>query len=178
MRKRLFFLAALLATAAQAQIPLFDHDPRGRVPEEFEYAQERPVEFPALPAADKLLPFDPGRPTSMRFYVDGDSVSVGEDGVVRYTLVVEGDAGTRNIMYEGVRCKTAERKTYGFGQPDGSWSRARDPQWEQYAYDVPRRTLYVNFLCPLKGPIRTAEEGVQALREGAHPLVRQFQSTN
>jgi len=172
---RLLLLCTLLAPLwAHAQIPLFDRDPRGAVPEEVEIFKEEQLNLPAAPEQKNLIAFDPGRPTTMKFYVDAASVSVGQDQVVRYTLVVTGDEDTRNVMYEGVRCKSDERKTYAYGRRDGTWSLARDPQWEAFRYDVPRRTLYRNFLCPLRGPVQSADEAVGALRNGVHPLVKQF----
>lgn len=160
--------------AVHADVPLFNHDPRGTVPEEVETYTEQQLKLPPAPTEDNLVAFDPGRRTTMKFYVDTASIAVGADQIVRYTLVVTGDADTRNVMYEGVRCKTNERKTFAYGKRDGSWSEARDPQWESVDYDVPRVTLYRNFLCPLKGPIQSAEEGVNALRNGVHPLVKQL----
>lgn len=174
MLVRFALLALALPLAVHAQVPLFNQDPRGTVPEEVETFNEQQIALPALPNERDLLPFDPERRTSMKFYVDAASISVGKDEVVRYTLVVTGDGDTRNTMYEGLRCKTAEKKTYAFGQRDGTWSKARDPQWESIRYDVPRLTLARNFLCPLKGPIQTAKEGVEALRNGIHPQVQQF----
>lgn len=174
MLKRLLFCTLLAPLGAHAQIPLFNHDPRGTVPEEVEIFKEEQLNLPAAPEQKNLIAFDPGRRTTMKFYVDAASVSVGQDQVVRYTLVATGDEDTRNVMYEGVRCKSDERKTYAYGKRDGSWSTARDPQWESFQYDVPRKTLYRNFLCPMKGPVQSAKEGVDALRSGMHPLVKQF----
>lgn len=176
MSVRFVFLALALPLVAHAQVPLFNQDPRGTVPEEIEAFNEQEATFPAAPKERDLLPFDPEHRTSMKFYVDAASISVGTDQVVRYTLVVTGDGDTRNVMYEGLRCKTREKKTYGFGQRDGTWSKARDPQWESIGHDGPRLTLSRNFLCPLKGPIQSAEEGVGALRNGIHPQVQMLQS--
>jgi len=146
------------------------------VPAEEDEFKEQKTELPAAPREGDLLQFDPGVPTTMRFYVDGASLSVGADDVVRYTLVVAGEGDTRNIMYEGLRCKTKEYKTYSYGQKDGSWSKARDPQWESIRRDPPRMRLYTDFLCPLGGPIRTPKEGVGALRAGVHPQVESLRT--
>lgn len=169
---RFLLFALALPFSAYAQVPLFNQDPRGTVPAEENIFKEQELVLPAAPEKRDLLAFDPGRRTSMKFYVDPASLSVGEDEVVRYTLVITGDGDTRNVMYEGLRCETIERKTYAFGQADGTWSRARDPQWESIAGDAPRMALYRNFLCPLKGPIQTAKEGVNALENGIHPQVQ------
>lgn len=169
----LFGLCAPLS--AGAQIPLFNSDPRGPVPQEVETFNEEGITLPAAPKDRDLLRFDPGMPTSMRFYVDAPSISVGKDGVVRYTLVIAGDGETRNIMYEGLRCNVGERKTYAYGRADGSWSRARDPQWESLGRDIPRVTLSRDFFCPLRWHIATPAEGVDALERGIHPKVEMMQ---
>lgn len=168
-----FFLLLGLAVPmrAGADIPLFNTDPRGPVPEEVERFTEGKVEFPAAPRDRDLLRFDPGKPTSMRFYVDAASISVGQDGVVRYTLVIAGDGTARNVTYEGFRCNVDERKVYAYGREDGSWSPAHDPRWTSTGSDLPRKTLARDFLCPLGRPVKTAEDGVNALEQGIHPEV-------
>ena len=40
------------------------------------------------------------------------SLTVGTDGVVRYTVVVTSPAGARNVNYEGIRCDTYEWRLY------------------------------------------------------------------
>lgn len=177
MRFRLTALIALcLPLAVAAQIPLFNQDPRGPVSPEEENFQEQAAEFPEAPEEQQLLAFDIGRPTTMKFYIDPASITIGEDEVVRYTLVAVGDVGTRNVMYEGLRCKTAEYKVYGYGQRDGSWSKAYDPQWQSVNHDAPRKMLYNDFFCPLKGPIRSQAEGIDALQRGIHPRIRMMRS--
>ncbi len=156
---------------AGAQIPLFNTDPRGPVPQEVETFNEEGIALPPAPKDRDLLRFAPGMPTSMRFYVDSASISVGKDDVVRYTLVIAGDGDTRNVMYEGLRCNVGEHKVYAYGQADGTWSPARDPQWNRLGRDIPRQTLASDFLCPLRWRIDTPAEGVEALERGIHPRV-------
>ena len=86
--------------------------------------------LPAAPTKENLLPFYVSATTTMNFALDGQSLSVDTDGVVRYVLVVTSRAGATNTSYEGIRCPTGEKKLIALGQADGSWSRARHDRWE------------------------------------------------
>lgn len=92
--------------------------------------QEIAVQLPTVPVAENLLPFYVSPIATQTFAIDAKSLSVGSDGVVRYTLVTTSAAGVKNISYEGIRCQSWEHKLYAFGHPDGSWSRSRRNQWE------------------------------------------------
>jgi hypothetical protein len=134
--------------------------------------EESPVRLPAAPKADALIAFDPRRPTTMKFLVDPASVSVGADGIVRYTLVARGDGAAMNVSYEGIRCKTRERKTYAYGRADGTWYQPKDPQWVTIGGSPttgPSFALYEDFFCPARVIVSTAVEAVEGLRLGAHP---------
>jgi hypothetical protein len=92
--------------------------------------QEIAVQLPPAPVSDNLLPFYVSPTATQQFAVDAKSISVGADGVVRYTLVSTSREGARNISYEGIRCATFEKKIYALGQDDGSWARSRRNQWD------------------------------------------------
>ncbi|MGH8681857.1 MAG: CNP1-like family protein [Burkholderiales bacterium] len=140
--------------------------------------QEQRVTLPLYPKEERLIRFDTGPASTLRFFVDRDSLSVGEDGVVRFTLVAKSDEAT-NVSYEGIRCSMRERKVYAYGQPDGAWREARAAQWVRIGppvTDLHRFVLWDDYFCPGRAPIRTANEGVDALRLGGHPRAREFQS--
>ena len=134
---------------------------------------ESKVTLPPAPKAEDLIKFDAG-PTRRSFehFVDGAALSLGEDGVIRYTLVITSDAGARNVTYEGMRCKPAERKVYAYGRRDGAWSTARDQEWHEIDKSTgegPLFILYNDFFCPGRGAVASAGEAVAALKAGAHP---------
>lgn len=91
--------------------------------------QEEKVTPPAAPDADKLIPFEVSVDNPNRFFVDPASISIGKDGVVRFTVVIESSGGARTINYEGLRCITRERRLYAFGQQDGSWIESKKAPW-------------------------------------------------
>ena len=144
---------------------------------EDEFDGEKPwvelqTQLPAYPKPENLLAFDIG-PTSKHHYsVDALSITVGQDGVVRYSLVVKSSAGAMNVSYEGIRCDTGERKLYAFGRSDNTWSKARVSKWEaleRVAQHYPQRELARYFFCPERSIVKTSEEAVKALKAGIHP---------
>lgn len=144
---------------------------------EFEFDNEKPwvelqARLPAYPKLDAALPFFVSSATDNKFFIDPPSISVGEDNVVRYTLIVKSPEGAVNITFEGIRCATEEKKIYAFGHPDGKWSRNRYAKWSQIRYQDRNRqhhVLYDDFFCPGGIIAKDANEIVSALRRGVHP---------
>lgn len=137
--------------------------------------QEIEVQLPEPPRQERLLPFYVSAVAENRFYVDGSSLSVGSDGVVRYVLVIVTPQGGRNVSFEGMRCATRERRIYASGRADGSWSKSRNNDWVRIADQSVNRyhaALYLEYFCPIGLPVRTAEEARDALAHGGHPDVR------
>ncbi len=112
--------------------------------------QEIAIQLPAAPAAENLLPFYVSATATQSFAVDSKSLTLGADGVIRYTLVTSSAAGAKNISYEGIRCQSFEKKLYAFGHPDGTWSRSRRDQWEPIVRNAANRqhaTLAQDYFC-------------------------------
>ncbi|MBI3569871.1 MAG: hypothetical protein HY082_02020 [Gammaproteobacteria bacterium] len=71
---------------------------------------------------------------TLKIYVDEKSVLRAADGVARFTLVVEGTSGARNVFFEGYHCETREYKTYAFGTSDKIFEPIKKPKWERVPY--------------------------------------------
>ncbi len=131
---------------------------------------ELEVKLPLFPKTENLIAFDVSGATRNRFYIDPQSLTVGSDGVVRYTLVIRGSGGGENISYEGIRCETREQKYYAFGRRDGTWSNARSNEWRYIEYKEANRqhgVLYADYLClDRKRPIRSPAEAIQRFKYG------------
>ncbi|MCC7080688.1 MAG: CNP1-like family protein [Burkholderiales bacterium] len=111
---------------------------------------ERSVRLPAYPQDSDLLEFSVGS-APHRYFVDGKTLAVGADGVVRYTLVVRTAGGARNVSYEGIRCKTYEKRIYALGYPQHKWMEAKRSVWEpiqQGRANEHQDVLYKDFFCP------------------------------
>jgi hypothetical protein len=134
--------------------------------------QEIEVQLPAAPKQETLLPFYVSAATENRFFIDGATLSVGSDGVVRYVLLVLTPQGVRNVTYEGMRCLTRERRIYASGRQDGSWSKARKNEWVriQDAYaNRQHAALFLEYFCPVGNIVQDAAEARNALIKGVHP---------
>ncbi|MES2535144.1 MAG: CNP1-like family protein [Pseudomonadota bacterium] len=131
--------------------------------------QEITVQLPAAPQAADLVPFNVSQTATQSFAVDAKSLTVGTDGVVRYTLVATSASGAKNVSYEGIRCASYEKKLYAFGQNDGNWSRSRRDRWELISGNAANRqhaALARDYLCMEKTIAGNAPEMLARLRSG------------
>ena len=129
--------------------------------------KESTVQFPAAPQKENLLSFFASNANVLNFTIDAKSVSVENDGVIRYTLVITSKNGAANISYEGIRCSTGEKKLYAFGQTDGSWSAAKRDTWDPiYGGGVNRQhiTLAKEYFCDESRVAGKAETIVERIR--------------
>jgi hypothetical protein len=154
-------------------LPLTAYAEWGQFDFEFENEKswvELSAQLPPPPKAENLVEFNVSSATRNRHFVDTASISIGEDKVVRYTVVIEATGGARNVSFEGMRCATGERRLYAYGQPDGTWSKARNARWEGIklrsllSY---HKALYEDHFCPDGINVRNAREAVRNLRQGA-----------
>lgn len=129
--------------------------------------QEVALQLPAAPRPENLLPFYVSATATQSFAIDAQSVSVGTDGVVRYTLIATSNGGARNVSYEGIRCESFERKLYAFGQPNGAWSRSKRDQWERInsvAANRQHAALAKDYFCQEQMVSGKADELVNRIR--------------
>lgn len=157
-------LALMLPLAAGAQSPGFAVHSSGS-----DRAGEVQVARPQYPKPENYLPFEVIATTPFSFFVDAKSLSVGADGVVRYSVIAKSVDGALNISFEGMRCAKADFRVYAFGRADNTWSEARNSRWEAIrssARNAQRAVLYSDFFCSAAGNIASAEEAVQALKRG------------
>ncbi len=162
-----------ILSACMLCLPLFAHAEWGEFDLDFE--QDKPwveiaAQLPAYPQADNLLRFDVSAIARNRYFVDAASISVGADKVVRYTVVVEAAGGAKNVSFEGLRCETGEQRAYAYGQPDGSWSRARNAQWQAIRFRSGlsyQKPLFETYFCPDGIRVRDAAEAIRNLKQAA-----------
>ncbi len=132
---------------------------------------EQLTQIPAYPDEHNLLAFDPGAVTDNRYLVDTNSIKIGGDGVIRFTLVVKSSAGAMNVSYEGIRCATDERKLYALGRNDRTWAQPRISEWQKI--DLVRqfyaqRELAKNIFCPHRQIVPNSKAAIEALKAGIH----------
>jgi hypothetical protein len=164
---RLLLAGCALVPAVTAAQPRYDL--------EEEEANKKPwieleVKLPPYPRSANIIAFDVSAASSNRFYIDPESISVGSDGVVRYTVVIRSAGGAENISYEGIRCETREQKYYAFGRRDGTWANARAGEWRYIeSKDINRQhgVLYLEYFCPdKKRPVGSPKDIVNRFKYG------------
>ena len=163
--KILLALLLCLPLAARAEWGVFEHD----------FDQDKPwsevaAQLPAYPKDENLIPFNVSSATRNKHFIDADSVSVGEDLVVRYTVVIEAAGGAKNVSFEGLRCESGERRLYAYGHPDGTWSKARSAGWEGIKFRSLlsyRKALFEDHFCPDGIRVKDGKEAVRNLRQAA-----------
>jgi|APSaa5957512622_1039677.scaffolds.fasta_scaffold174420_1 hypothetical protein len=79
--------------------------------------KESKVTIPDYPQEQKLIEFSVDNPATRNhhYFLDPQSLSLAEDYVIRYSVVVQTRSGTSNVFYDGIRCTTNEYKNYAFG---------------------------------------------------------------
>ena len=132
--------------------------------------KEAKLLLPAYPKSDGLIEFFVSGASSFRFYIDPLSLALGEDGVVRYTLVARSSSGVSNISFEGIHCANNAYRVFAHGN-DGRWSPSSS-DWRAIETRTVQRwhnELRDRYFCPNQIRIWTAAEGLEALRRGGHP---------
>jgi hypothetical protein len=124
--------------------------------------------LPPLPQESNLLPFEVSGNTPLQFAIDRNSLSVGTDGVVRYTVVVTSPSGARNVNYEGIRCDTYEWRLYaGLNADHDGWDRTVANEFsriENGALNAYHAALYQDYMCANKMPTGKAPQIIENIR--------------
>jgi hypothetical protein len=153
------FLALVLACAVAPALAQFSTpDPSWK---------EGDVAPPPPLRAQRLIPLELPPGSMLRFGIDPASVSVADDGIVRYVVVASSKTGAVNAMYEGIRCSSAEVKTYARHNPDSGWTLLPDAEWHAlHTRPNSRHSLFIarTGACIGEGPAGNAAQVVRALR--------------
>ena len=124
----------------------------GGVPQEQAFEEIEAPKLPPYPQDSALLEFIPRRNSSFHFYVDRDSLSIGADRVIRYSVLARSPSGAVTVSYEGMRCKTSEYKVYALGTHGTQWATPSEMLWRK----IPRTSadfrfaLYKDYFCDIE----------------------------
>lgn len=172
----LLLVGVVMNTAAQVSDPYGspERDSRFESEEVAPWQEKEEVGLPAFPMTENLVEFYVSAVASNKFYIDTGTLSTGSDGVVRYVLVVKTSGGATNISFEGIQCDQHMWKIYATGHHDGTWKKTRAIRndWrpiENKPVNRHHSVLRHELFCPMGIPIKTPEEGRNALRLGKHP---------
>lgn len=134
--------------------------------------KEGEVVMPSPVEEARLRAFYVSSASPNRFFVDEGSVSVGDDGVVRYVLLVRTPGGAENVTFEGIRCATGERRIYASGRKDGEWVAMKRSEWQPIgdnAYNRPRAALAYDYFCDGPAAPRNREQALRLLQSRRDP---------
>lgn len=168
MIRRTIVVVAAFAAAACMSSPdrtgatrAYDGSDTQRIPREGAFTR------PPYPQDSNLMEFAVGPAVSHRYFIDTQSVSVGTDGVARYTVVIRAAGGATNVFFEGIRCDPAQKRIYAFGRAGGQWIEAKRAAWTPIRLnrlDDYQTTLYEDGFCPERRMVRSREEALFAIR--------------
>jgi hypothetical protein len=156
--------AAVALAVSMAALPAFAQ----RVVDDPEPWKESEVPAPAW-RIERAVEFQLGAQSALRYFIDPQTISIGEDGVARYVFIARSSSGAINALFEGLRCQTAEVRVYARWDPDAQQWRTASESWQ--ALDVrgsTRRAMQMARagVCDGKTHNRTAAQIVNALSSG------------
>ncbi len=114
--------------------------------------KEMPLVLPAYPKEENLLSFEVSPTQTQEFFIDPDSLTVGEDEI-RYTMVSKSRAGAVNVTYEGLKCSTFQVKRYAYGTRDKKFLTSKRAIWRDiqfYSSNRPHGALVQDYFCEEK----------------------------
>jgi hypothetical protein len=129
--------------------------------------KEGETTLPPWPKDGDLVEFQVDDPSSpFRQYIDGRNITVGRDGAVRYTLVIESRSGARNVSFEGLRCTPqGSFRIFAYGS-NGRFVET-DDEWRKIQglpNDKIHRDLHKLILCiPRKFKPRSKKDMIRAM---------------
>lgn len=168
--KVLFLLLLALCTLG----PAFAYDPLAKeelndfVPPDEEW-QEQSITIPDTFDPDDLQPFSVrGSQDRFEYAIERGSLKAGQDGVIRFLLVIRSSQGAVNSSYEGLRCGFRQSKVYAYGSGSGL-SPLKTSEWQEIpkSSNGYQATLYEDLLCSLStGHPNPPDAVFQAMRSG------------
>lgn len=92
---------------------------------------EKATEAPRTFSIDKLQTFTVSQTSNLVYGIDPETLTVGEDWVVRYVMVARSASGAQNVFYQGIRCQSAEVKTYArWDNNRSAWNTPSNAEWK------------------------------------------------
>ena len=129
--------------------------------------QEQPVVLPAWPHSEHLIELAVNnRGAPFETFIDSNSISVAEDGVVRFTSVQISSNGVWNVTYEGLHCGKRAYRRYAYGIRE-QWHLLHGSDWQRLTTEGTGRyryVLYKYFMCRTAESRKDASQIVQKLR--------------
>jgi hypothetical protein len=134
--------------------------------------QEKATAAPKAFSLDKLQTFTVSQSTNLTYGIDPETLTVGEDWVVRYVMVARSSSGALNVFYEGIRCQSAEVKTYArWDNNRSAWNSPGKAEWKSLALGGatrPATILAMEGLCNGKAVNGNPKKMLATLKTGMY----------
>ena len=92
--------------------------------------EESALSLPEKPISKNFTEYEISGSSSLKYFVDASSLSIGDDGVIRMALGVKSTSGVWSLTYEGFRCDSYEFRIYGTSRGfDHEWRKNRRSKW-------------------------------------------------
>ena len=131
--------------------------------------QEEAVRLPASINLDRVVTFELNKSAQLVFGIEADSLRVDPDGVVRYAFVARSSSGAVNVLFEGIRCQTAEVKLYAHWDQGSGWTPVAASDWKPLSFQGPtRRAMQMarGGVCAQATPNTSPARILETLRNG------------
>ena len=146
-----------------------------RLDEERAAWQEAEVRLPDTVNLDRVVTFELTRPAAMVYGIDPGTLQIDGDGVVRYAFVARSASGALNVLYEGLRCQTAEVKLYAHWHKDTGWTPVPNAEWQELSFrGTTRRAMQMAKagICANRSPNGPPRKMLDTLRNGSADQLR------
>lgn len=108
-----------------------------------------------------------------QYLIDVETLQVGADGVIRYSVIIRSPSGADNSFYEGIRCTSGEMKTYAYGITDmddkKKFISKSDPRWRLASSSSVTGygpIFIANYLCGFNGKNLKRNEIIKNIKYG------------
>lgn len=136
---------------------------------------EAPQALTATPPSfnvQRLQTFEASPGSALVYGIDPATLVVDNQGVVRYVLVARSASGALNVLYEGIRCQTAELITYARWDNRSAWNIDEAAEWRPLSSSGSTRhamSLARAAVCDGPTPNGDASNILRTLKRGSAP---------
>ena len=123
--------------------------------------------------SDLLAVAGPPAYQNYQYLIDEKSLKVGQDGVIRYSIVIRSPGGADNVMYDGLRCTTQQLKNYAYGSTDMNgrkkFIKRQSVEWKTFRSSgvTAYAPIFVtNYFCDHYGIALKRREIIQNMKHG------------
>jgi hypothetical protein len=132
------------------------------------YTPRDTVALPGFPKRENLRKIrSPTHARGRTYYVDEKSITLGQDRITRYTVVVRSASGVNNVVHESMNCSERDIKVLAYGTSQGVLKLAQGTVWRRYNHQGPmayRAILALDYICGDSHEPLDAATVVQRLR--------------